>query len=1022
MEATLARHGPIVGELVRLFEARFDPATDTDAASGDSPVRQADLAAITASITAQLDAVPSLDEDRILRSFLTLIEATTRTNAYRPALDGDPTSGSRPVLSFKFDPEKIPDLPLPRPMFEIWVYSPRVEGVHLRGGPVARGGLRWSDRREDFRTEVLGLMKAQMVKNAVIIPIGAKGGFVVKRRERMTDPDDLRREVAACYREFVAGLLDITDNVVDGQVVPPPSVVRHDGDDPYLVVAADKGTATFSDLANDVAISYRFWLGDAFASGGSAGYDHKAMGITARGAWESARSHARALGRNADDDPLTVVGIGDMSGDVFGNGLLRSRFVRLRGGVRPPARLPGPRSAGRSRLRRAEAAVRASSFQLGRLRPRSHLAGRRGVAPVGQVDPALRSGAQGAGHRRQRPDAERAPERHPAARPSTCCGTAGIGTYVKASTETNAEVGDRANDAIRVNGADLRCAMVVEGGNLGLTQRGRVEAALAGVLINTDAIDNSAGVDCSDHEVNIKILLDAQVAAGDLTVKQRNELLASMTDEVAELVLEDNEAQTLALAIARRQAGPMVDVHARYLRSLEAEGLLNRALEFLPTDKQLSERASAGLGLTTPEFAVLLAYTKDTNAAVVLASDLPDDPYVQRELVRYFPSALRERYAEVMGGHRLRREIVTTMLTNEMVNFAGTSFDFRMTDETGAGVADITRAHVVAADVHGLARWWSRIDQLDPTISVDVQFELFLGLRRMVERGVLWLLRHRRPPLELASTVAAFGPGFEELAGGLRGVVHGAMGEAMARAVEARSTTASRGPGRGGGRVAAPAHRLGRGRGGAGQGQEPAGRRRRLLGPVRGARRRLALGPRREAAPVRPVAEPRPGRAARRPHDHPARSDQRRAAGGRRLHAAGRAGGALADGQRAERPARARGLHGDQDRQHVRPHDVVGRTAPAPQPGAGGGCRPLTGGRYGGRHDTDRGRHRRFREPRSLRCGGRSGRPGYGAPPSTPSTRGTTRTWSCRERRCPCTRGPTRRSTSRRSWRRRWPR
>ena len=783
VEATLARHGPIVGELVRLFEARFDPATDTDAASGDSPVRQADLAAITASITAQLDAVPSLDEDRILRSFLTLIEATTRTNAYRPALDGDPTSGSRPVLSFKFDPEKIPDLPLPRPMFEIWVYSPRVEGVHLRGGPVARGGLRWSDRREDFRTEVLGLMKAQMVKNAVIIPIGAKGGFVVKRRERMTDPDDLRREVAACYREFVAGLLDITDNVVDGQVVPPPSVVRHDGDDPYLVVAADKGTATFSDLANDVAISYRFWLGDAFASGGSAGYDHKAMGITARGAWESARSHARALGRNADDDPLTVVGIGDMSGDVFGNGLLRSRFVRLLAAFDhrhvfldpdPPA---GPAFDERKRL-----------FEL----PRSSWDDydRDLISPGGGVWPRSAKSIPLSDPVRKVLDIDASaltPNELLSAilrAPVDLLWNGGIGTYVKASTETNAEVGDRANDAIRVNGADLRCAMVVEGGNLGLTQRGRVEAALAGVLINTDAIDNSAGVDCSDHEVNIKILLDAQVVAGDLTVKQRNELLASMTDEVAELVLEDNEAQTLALAIARRQAGPMVDVHARYLRSLEAEGLLNRTLEFLPTDKQLSERASAGLGLTTPEFAVLLAYTKDTNAAVVLASDLPDDPYVQRELVRYFPSALRERYAEVMGGHRLRREIVTTMLTNEMVNFAGTSFDFRMTDETGAGVADITRVHVVAADVHELARWWSRIDKLDPTISVDVQFELFLGLRRMVERGVLWLLRHRRPPLELASTVAAFGPGFEELAGGLRGVVHGAMGEAMARAVD----------------------------------------------------------------------------------------------------------------------------------------------------------------------------------------------------------------------------------------------
>ena len=682
VEATLARHGPIVAELIRLFEARFDPDVDPDVATGDGPARQADVDAITASITEQLDAVPSLDEDRILRSFLMLIEATQRTNAYRPVRDGDPSSGRRPVLSFKLDPLMIPELPLPRPMFEIWVYSPRVEGVHLRGGPVARGGLRWSDRREDFRTEVLGLMKAQMVKNAVIIPVGAKGGFVVKRRERIVDPDELRREVAACYREFVAGLLDLTDNVVDGEVVPPPAVVRHDGDDPYLVVAADKGTATFSDLANEVAASYGFWLGDAFASGGSAGYDHKAMGITARGAWESARSHARTLGRDADTDPLTVVGIGDMSGDVFGNGMLRSPHLRLVAAFdhRHIFLDPAPDAARSFEERRRLYELPRSSWDDydrslispgGGVWPRSA----KSIVLSDEVRRALDISAASATPNELLSAILKAPV--------DLLWNGGIGTYVKASTENNAEVGDRANDAIRVDGADLRCAMVVEGGNLGLTQRGRVEAALNGVLINTDAIDNSAGVDCSDHEVNIKILLDAQVASGDLTVKQRNELLASMTDEVGELVLEDNRAQTLALTIARRQAGPMVDVHARYLRSLEAEGLLNRALEFLPTDKQLSERASAGLGLTTPEFAVLLAYTKETNADVVLRSDLPDDPYVQRELVRYFPTALQERFASTMSGHRLRREIVATVLTNQMVNWAGTSFDFRMTDETG---------------------------------------------------------------------------------------------------------------------------------------------------------------------------------------------------------------------------------------------------------------------------------------------------------------------------------------------------
>jgi glutamate dehydrogenase len=783
VETTLARHAPIVRALVRLFETRFDPSIDADAATGGSPARAADAQAIADSIITQLDAVPSLDEDRILRAFLTLILATQRTNAYRPKVDGDPRSGPRPVLSFKLDPQTIPDLPLPRPMFEIWVYAPGVEGVHLRGGPVARGGLRWSDRREDFRTEVLGLMKAQMVKNAVIVPVGAKGGFVVKRRERIPDAEQLRLEVAKCYREFVAGLLDVTDNVVDGRVVPPPDVVRHDGDDPYLVVAADKGTATYSDLANSVAESYGFWLGDAFASGGSAGYDHKAMGITARGAWESARRHARSLGRDADIDPVTVVGIGDMSGDVFGNGMLRTEHLRLvaafdhRHLFLDPDPDPERSFAERQRL-----------FDL----PRSSWDDydRSVISPGGGVWPRSAKAIPLSDEVRRVLDVT-ALTMTPNELLSTILRApvdllwnGGIGTYVKASTENNAEVGDRANDAIRVDGNELRCAMVVEGGNLGLTQRGRVEAALSGVLLNTDAIDNSAGVDCSDHEVNIKILLDAQVAAGDLTVKQRNELLGSMTDELAELVLEDNRAQTLALSIARRQAGPMVDVHTRYLRSLEVEGLINRTLEFLPNDKQLSERATAGQGLTIPEFAVLLAYTKDTNTAEVLRSDLPDDPYVQRELVRYFPSALRERFAGVMGGHRLRREIIATVLTNEMVNRAGTSFDFRMTDETGAGVADITRAHVVSSDVHGMVRWWDRIDHLDPSIDTDVQFELFLDLRRMVERGVLWLLRHRRPPLDLGATVAAFGPGIEELAGGLRAVVHGAMGATLAEAAE----------------------------------------------------------------------------------------------------------------------------------------------------------------------------------------------------------------------------------------------
>jgi glutamate dehydrogenase len=780
VEATLARHGSIVADMIRLFETRFTPDGDGDT---NGIGRQAAVDALSASISAQLDAVPSLDEDRILRAFLTLVLATTRTNAYRPAVDGAPASGPRPVLAFKLDPSRIPELPLPRPMHEIWIYSPRVEGVHLRGGPVARGGLRWSDRREDFRTEVLGLMKAQMVKNAVIVPVGAKGGFVIKRP--ITDPEALREEVAACYRAFVAGLLDLTDNVVDGVVVPPPSVVRTDGDDPYLVVAADKGTATFSDLANEVAASYHFWLGDAFASGGSAGYDHKAMAITSRGAWESVRRHARSLGFDADREQLSVVGIGDMSGDVFGNGLLRSPHLRLLAAFdhRHVFLDPNPDPARSFEERRRLFELPRSSWDD---YDRSLISAGGGVWPRSAKSIAISDEVR---HALDITDATLTPNELLSAilrAPVDLFWNGGIGTYVKASSETHADVGDRANDAIRVDGNELRCRIVVEGGNLGLTQRGRVEAALNGVLLNTDAIDNSAGVDCSDHEVNIKILIDAQVAAGDLTVKQRNELLASMTDEIADLVLEDNRAQTLALTIARRQAAPMVDVHARYLRSLEVEGLLNRALEFLPGEKQLAERAAAGLGLTTPEFAVLLAYTKHTNTSEILTTDLPDDPYVQRELVAYFPEALRERFAGVMAGHRLRREIVTTVLTNEMVNRAGTSFDFRMTDETGASVTDITRAHVVAADLFALKKWWDEIDRLDAVIDTDTQFELFLDLRRVVERGVLWLLRHRRPPLDLAATVAAFGPGIEELALGLRGVVHGPMGDALAGALEER--------------------------------------------------------------------------------------------------------------------------------------------------------------------------------------------------------------------------------------------
>ena len=674
-------------------------------------------------------------------------------------------------------------------MFEIWVCSPRVEGVHLRNGPVARGGLRWSDRREDFRTEALGLVKAQIVKNAVIVPTGAKGAFVVKRPP--ADPEALRAEGLACYRLFVGGMLDVTDNIVGGAVVAPPSTIRHDGDDPYLVVAADKGTATFSDVANEIAAGYGYWLGDAFASGGSAGYDHKAIGITARGAWESVRRHAKAIGKDVDRDTLTVVGIGDMSGDVFGNGLLRSARVQLLAAfdhrhvfVDPD---PDPATSFEERRR---------LFGL----PRSSWADYDTalMSAGGGVYPRTTKHIEISDRARQRLGVDRTvftPDELVAGvlrAPVDLLWNGGIGTYVKASTETSADVGDRANDAVRVNGIDLRCRIVGEGGNLGLTQRGRIEYALGGGLINTDAIDNSAGVDCSDHEVNIKILLDAAVHDGALVAGERNALLAALTDEVAEQVLDDNRAQTLALSIARKQTLAMANVHARYLDVLEAEGWLDRALEFLPTSKQLAERQANGIGLTTPEFAVLIAYTKSANVHLLMRTDTPDDPYLEPEVLRYFPGVLRSRFGEQIRNHRLRREIVATQLANQMVNLSGISFDNRMTEDTGAGVVEVSRAWVAARDIFDFVDQWEEIGRLDtgPSraagVKPEVQIDLYLELRRMVERAVLWLLRHRRPPLDIAAAVDAFRDPMRVLAESMETAVVGRQRDQLFAAEAAR--------------------------------------------------------------------------------------------------------------------------------------------------------------------------------------------------------------------------------------------
>jgi glutamate dehydrogenase len=777
IEATLLNNASITRQLVDLFEAMFHPQRNQE----DTVLEE-----IRGSISRSLDDVSSLDEDRILRAFLSVICATTRTNAYRADALRETTSIDAPfssALSFKFDPTQIPDLPLPRPKFEIWVYSPRVEGVHLRGGDIARGGLRWSDRREDFRTEVLGLMKAQMVKNAVIVPGGAKGGFFPKQLP--SDPALRKAEAVACYDIYISALLDVTDNLVRGEVVAPVGVIRRDNDDPYLVVAADKGTATFSDIANSISKRYGFWLGDAFASGGSAGYDHKGMGITARGAWESVRRHMRTTGRNIDTDQITVVGIGDMSGDVFGNGMLLSNRLQLvaafdhRHIFLDPNPDPALSFAERARL----FALPSSSWDD---YDKSQISTGGGVWSRSAKSIALSPEI-----RRVLGIEDSVQQLVPVAlmsailrAPVDLFWNGGIGTYVKASTEQHSDAGDRTNDALRIDGSELRCKMVGEGGNLGFTQRGRIEYALSGGLINTDAIDNSAGVDCSDHEVNIKIALGSVVEAEQLTLVQRNEVLSSMTDEVAELVLDDNRAQNLALAIARRQAVAMSDVHARQIRFMELNGQINRRLEFLPDEKQLAERHAGGNGLTTPEFAILLAYTKEITADAVLGSDLPDDEYLHDLLHQYFPKLLRDRFPNAIDAHRLKREIVTTCVVNEMVNHAGLSFMHRMIEEASSDEPTVTRAHIAARDIFGLQEQWEEVDALPTTIDCELQIDLFMVLRRMVERGVLWLLRHRRSPIPLHATVESLQPGVRELMGAFPDLLIGSFGTSVSTQME----------------------------------------------------------------------------------------------------------------------------------------------------------------------------------------------------------------------------------------------
>ena len=729
MWATLVKHSAIAAEIVALFHARFDPR--------GSDGRDAKQKEIAARIDAELEKVDSLDEDRILRLFVNAVQSGIRTNFYQVDGNGQPKA----QIAIKFESRKLTELPLPRPLYEIFVYSPRVEGVHLRFGKVARGGIRWSDRPQDFRTEILGLVKAQQVKNAVIVPVGAKGGFVPKLMPKAPTREQFQAEGVATYKLFISTLLDITDNIdADGKLVKPVNVVRHEGDDPYLVVAADKGTATFSDIANGLAIEHGYWLGDAFASGGSAGYDHKAMGITARGAWESVKRHFREMDVNIHETPFTAVGVGDMSGDVFGNGMLREETTRLLAAfdhrdifIDPD---PDPKAAFAERQRLFN--LPRSSWQD---YDKSLISKGGGVYPRSSKEIHLS------------PEAQKLFGVAASVTPQALMKAilkakvdllffGGIGTYIRAATETDEAVGDRANDSIRITGADLNCKVVGEGANLGMTQRGRIETALRGIRLNTDAIDNSAGVNTSDVEVNIKIALSTPVRAGALTTENRNALLAEMTDEVARLVLRNNYQQTLALSLAQRRGMEDFGFQQRLMHILEQRGELDRAVEYLPDEMALGERRKRNAPLTRPELAVLLAYAKLSLYSELLESDVPDDPYLGRELNRYFPKEMTERYPDALQSHRLRREIIATQLTNSMINRGGATLIVRIADQTGASSASIAAAFAAVRQSYEMVALNSEIDALDNKVKGDVQLSLYAAVQNLLLDRIVWFLRN----------------------------------------------------------------------------------------------------------------------------------------------------------------------------------------------------------------------------------------------------------------------------------------
>ena len=751
MAETMVNNPKLAAGIVDLFQCIFDPVTCKE--SGKKAPR------IKRRILKGLEEVESADEDRIIRRFLNLVESTLRTNYYQPDEDGN----TKAYMSFKLNSRELDELPLPRPLREIFVYSPRVEGVHLRFGFVARGGLRWSDRREDFRTEILGLVKAQQVKNAVIVPVGSKGGFVVKRPPATGGRDAFLEEGINCYKTFISGLLDLTDNIKGPRIVAPKNVVRRDADDPYLVVAADKGTATFSDIANGVSIEYGHWLGDAFASGGSQGYDHKKMGITARGGWESVKRHFREMGTDIQNEDFTVVGVGDMGGDVFGNGMLLSKHIKLQGAfnhlhifVDPD---PDPAKSWIERKRLFDNPGLSWADYDNKVMSKGAAVYSRSAKSL-DLSPEVRE-VFGISKKSVTPDELMG---HLLRAECDLLWFGGIGTYVKATAESHLDAGDRANDSIRINGNELRCKVIGEGANLGTTQRGRVEFAENGGRLNTDSIDNSAGVDSSDHEVNIKILVDSVMAAGGLSEKARNALLAKMTDEVAELVLAHNYRQTQALTVTESKGVAAMDNQRRFMRFLERADRLDRGVEFLPDDETIAERVLANHGLARPELSVLISYAKIWLYDELIASDMPDDPYLLGDLIEYFPTPLRQKYKSEIADHRLRREIIATRATNSLVDRAGDTFVFEFMEKTGLGAAEITRAYVITREAFKLRGIWKGIEALDNKVPSSVQTSMLNDVNHLIEWVVLWLLRNGEAGLDIGAHIDAYKDGLARLA------------------------------------------------------------------------------------------------------------------------------------------------------------------------------------------------------------------------------------------------------------------